>query len=73
MTGVHRKVVTWLTVPKSAAAEDVPVTMASPPPITVMKALAMKAAPMVGNRPLTGASAAPASPVSAAPTPKVMV
>ena len=34
------KVTSWLMVPNSAEAETVPLRMAAPPPITVMKDLA---------------------------------
>ena len=61
-------VVIWLIVPNSAEAVAVPATIASPPPITVMKVLAMYASPIVGSTPLTGARIAPARPDSAAPT-----
>ena len=36
-TGVVAKVASWLMVPNSADAETVPLRMAAPPPITVMK------------------------------------
>src|SRR5207248_906994 len=39
-TGVVAKVAIWLIVPNSAEAETVPLRMAAPPPITVMKDLA---------------------------------
>ncbi|MNP82331.1 hypothetical protein D3C76_1809350 [compost metagenome] len=40
-TGVLRKVTTWLIEPKATAELRVPVITALPPPITVIKALAM--------------------------------
>ena len=57
--------------PNRVEAEAVPARMEAPPPTTVMKALATKAEPMVGDTPDTGASSPPASPVIAAPIPKV--
>src|SRR6516225_5060119 len=39
-TGVVTKVAIWLMVPNSAEADTVPLKMAAPPPITVMKDLA---------------------------------
>jgi hypothetical protein len=39
-TGVVRKVAIWLIVPNNADAYTVPLRMAEPPPITVMKDLA---------------------------------
>ncbi len=57
--------------PKSIEAEAVPARIEAPPPTTVMKALATKADPMVGDTPETGASNPPARPVTAAPIPNV--
>jgi len=39
--GVETKVMSWLTVPNREDAAMVPVSTLAPPPITVMKALAM--------------------------------
>src|SRR6185503_9007121 len=72
-TGVVANVVSWLTLPRRPAAEMVPVIIAGPPAITVIKACATKATPMVGTTPVIGAKSAPASPVSAEPIPNVAI
>ena len=71
LTGVVRKVAAWLMAPNRLEAPTSPASSAGPPPMTVMKALATKAPPMVGTTPVSGATSPPASPESAAPLAKV--
>jgi hypothetical protein len=58
-------------VPSNAEAMAVPERIAAPPLITVMNALAIEAAPMVGTTPVSGAKSPPARPDSAEPMAKV--
>ena len=72
-TGMKAKEAIWFTAPKSTELDTVPVIMAAPPVMTVMKDLAIYALPTEGSKPVSGANTPPASPDKAAPTVKVHI